>query len=320
MTSQEFWAAHSPVTSPGTSHLVTSAIAAIPNNSLSTLRNATSQHIFHFLNSNYADKGVPPSRRSEISLRYASSILETLVSREASLTATRDNANRAVGCARDSVVTFLCLARERGIPARGRVGFTSMFGDAETDSEGWWLDHVIAEVWDAGESRWRMVETRMASRKEGDDRDDSGRFNLLDLTEAEFLTAPKAWKAVQEGKLDAAKFGVDADDNLPPFLKGWHYLAHNLLHDLVWLDKKEMLLWDHWGVQDGMSKKTPEAVREELSGLLGEISAVTADTGVEPAAVRALAQREGLRVPGVITSVDAAGGMVEVDVSRTIGE
>jgi hypothetical protein len=63
--------------------------------------------------------------------------------------------------------------------------------------------------------------------------------------------------------VDPARFSIAPVEQLPLFLKWWHYLAHNVVHDSVWLDRKEMLLWDHWGVQDGSW------------GLLDHVSAVT---------------------------------------------
>jgi hypothetical protein len=209
-------------------------------------------------------------------------------------------------------VLFLALARAKGIPARGRVGFVSF------SVEGWWLDHVVVEVWDAKETRWRMVET-MAKGK--DNRD--GAVDLLDLKAGrDFLTGPQAWTAAREGRVDPSKFSVAPVEALPPFLKGWHYLAHNVLHDLAWLDKKEMLLWDHWGVQDGLAQKTAGDIQEELGALLDEISAVTgADGDLDLAKTQAFATRDGLRVPEMVGTVDpAGGGMIKVDISSVIGK
>jgi len=207
-------------------------------------------------------------------------------------------------------VLFLSLARAKGIPARGRVGFTFY------PEEKWWIDHVVAEVWDAQAERWRLVEAYMAGKN---GKDETGKIDLLDLPEGDFLTGPKAWRAVREGRVDPGRFGIAPDEGLPPFLKAWHYLAHNVLHDLAWLDGKEMLLWDHWGVQDGMNRKSPGEVVEELGALLDEVAAVTGETGVEREAVRVLARREGLRVLSVVGSIDpVSGGMVEVDVARVV--
>ena len=64
----QFWTTQTSVTSPGDNPAVTAAIAALPDNNLLTIRDATAQHIFHF-RGNYDSKGVPPERRSEIGLR-----------------------------------------------------------------------------------------------------------------------------------------------------------------------------------------------------------------------------------------------------------
>ncbi|MHB1009404.1 MAG: transglutaminase-like domain-containing protein [Propionibacteriaceae bacterium] len=67
----------------------------------------------------------------------------------------RQPSERFVGCCRDFTALFVSFARAHGIPARSRVGFSGYFVD------GWWLDHVVAEVWDADQNRWRLVEAQV---------------------------------------------------------------------------------------------------------------------------------------------------------------
>jgi hypothetical protein len=274
------WSLQSPITDPGPA--ATPSIDALPS-SLSSLRHASSQLVFHYHAGDFAKDKVPTSRKSEINLRYASTLLDTVLSRGPEATLLRDRApvDRVVGCCRDAVVLFLALARHKGIPARGRVGFATYI------RQGWYIDHVVAEVWDEGENRWRLVETELEEGVEGVD--------YLDVTEEQFITGPRAWRLAREGAVDAARFVVSPALDLP-ILRGWPYLAHNVLHDLVWWDKKEMLLWDYWGVQGDMKDDATE-VPEGLARVLDGISAATGDSTTEWEDVRTLLSRDGLDVP-----------------------
>ncbi|KAK4443635.1 Transglutaminase-like protein [Podospora aff. communis PSN243] len=295
-----YWTTQSPVSDQGTSPVTTTAIAALPS-SLPSLRFATTNAIYHFTNLEHGpspNPDIPPSRKAEKSLRYASSILTTLLSRggSPSLSIPRSPADRVVGCSRDTALLFLTLARSKGIPARGRVCFVS----DKDPTEPVWLDHVIVEVYDAEQKRWKMVET-MAK-----DGTEEGGEDYLDLRQGvDIMTAPAAWKAAREGTVNPLRFGVAPGEGMPDFLKGWHYLAHNVLHDLAWLGKKEMLLWDHWGVQGG------------TRGMTGE--EVTGREGVTGDEVEGLLASEGLGVTKMVGTVAPDRGMVEEDVSRVLG-
>jgi hypothetical protein len=70
----------------------------------------------------------------------------------------------------------------------------------------------------------------------------------LDLTDDQFVTGPRAWRAARAGEADPARYVVAPGLDVPA-LRGWPYLAHNVLHDLAALGKTEMLLWDGWGLQ-----------------------------------------------------------------------
>jgi len=309
-----YWTAQSPVSSPGTEPLTTTAIATLSPD-LPSLRTATTNAVYHFTNldSHSPNADIPPSRTAEKSLRYASAILTTLLARgpAPSLSIPRAPIDRVIGCSRDTALLFLTLARAKGIPARGRVGFVS----DKDPIEPFWLDHVIVETYDSDQKRWRMVET-MAK----DGSEDEG-VDFLDLRAGvDFMSGPVAWEAVREGRVDASRFGVAPGDEMPPFLKGWHYLAHNVLHDLAWLAKREMLLWDHWGVQGGMTGLTGEEVRDKFEALLDEVCEVTGGDDVDPVKVERLMEREGLGVPRTVGTVaPVGGGMIEEDVSLVIG-
>jgi hypothetical protein len=301
-----YWADQSPVTEPGAP--ATAAIDELPGE-LSALREASSQLVFHYrAGGDFAANGVPAERKAEIDIRYADAMLGRLLDRGGpALGRLRTAPERVVGCCRDATVLFLTLARHKGIPARARVGFAAyMHPD-------WLFDHVIAEVWDERESRWRMVDPEM--RSEWTPELNGRTVSWLDLTDDQFVTGPRAWAAARAGTADPDRFVVSPELDLP-MLRGWAYIAHNAIHDLAALNKTEMLLWDSWGMQ---SRHGGGPLPEADAALLDETCALTIDPGSSPDALAELGRRDELRVPTVVTSFDPYGGPPrQVDVSRTL--
>jgi len=291
---QGYWASQSRVTEPGQA---AKAIDALPDD-LGALREASSQLVFHYrAGGDFAANGVPAERMSEINTRYADVMFERVLERgDPALGRSRPAAERVVGCCRDSTVLFLALARHKGIPARARVGFAAYF------HPGWLIDHVVAEVWDGREGRWRLVDGEM----DGNWRPEvNGQpVDWLDLTADQFVTGPHAWQAARAGRSDPERHVVSPDLDLPD-TRGWPYIAHNAIHDLAALNKTEMLLWDSWGMQRGLESGP---IPEDDAAVLDELCARTADPGTSPDVLAELGERDGLRVPPVVTSFDPTGG------------
>lgn len=226
---------------------------------------------------------------------------------EPALARDRRPADRLVGCCRDATVFFLALTRHKGIPAWARVGFATYF------DPGWLIDHVVAEIWDEQESRWRLVDPEMdaAWTPEVNGR----RVDWLDLTPDQFVTGPRAWRAARAGTSEPERHVV-APDLGDSMTRGWPCIAHNAIHDLAALNKTEMLLWDAWGT---LLSGSPGPVPAADAAMLDEICAVTADPDCEPGVLAKLGGRDGLRIPPVITSFDPTGGRPrQVDVSRAL--
>ena len=304
--SQNHWATQSPVTEPGPAGKV---IDDLPDD-LAALRQASSQLVFHYrAGGDFTANGVPAERMAEINTRYADVMLDRILARGApTLARARPPGDRVVGCCRDATVLFLALARHKGIPARARVGFSAYF------HPGWLIDHVVAEVWDEREGRWRLVDGEMNA---GWTPEVNGRtVDWLDLTDDQFVTGPRAWQAARAGESDPERHVVAPDLDIP-VLRGWPYIAHNVIHDLAALNKTEMLLWDAWGMQLSEGSGPVSAAD---AALLDEISATTGDPGSDPGVLAGIGARDGLRVPPVVTSFDPNGGPPgQVDVSRALG-
>jgi hypothetical protein len=290
MTSHKSWVGQSPVTDPAE---FAGWVREVPG-ALTAMRTAARGLVFHYrADDGFADNGISPGRIAEIDTRYARDMLERLVSlADQPLAQSRTPSQRLIGCCRDFTVLFLTIARAHGIAARARVGFATYF------YPGWYIDHVVAEVWDPSRGTWRLVDPELA-----DDHlsaADGVRVDPEDLTSVQFLTGPAAWQACRSGLADPLRFVVDPELHIP-VTRGWPYIRHNLIHDLAALAKREMLLWDNWGWTD----MDGEPSLEQLS-VLDDLAAATSSSGVPRATIMSFYQREGLTVPAQVISYSPA--------------
>lgn len=293
----DFYVSHSKFTDPG---VQAGWLDAVPKE-LGELREAASQLVFHYwAMGDITQHGFPAERNEEINLRYAEDMFARL--RELSPAppgGTRAPLERIVGCCRDFTLLFVSMARHHGIPARARVGFASYL------MAGWYLDHVVAEVWDAAEERWRLVEPQFPGGFA--EPADGVPLDLLDVPRDRFLVGADAWTALRSGDADPAQFVV-SPGLAEPFLRGLPYARHNLVFDLAALNKHEMILWDIWG---GMNID-PEVTPDDLARA-DELAELMADPDVELEQLQVAFEADDVRVPPVIRSVTPPGQLpVEV--------
>ena len=281
-----WYGTQSRVTDPGP---FAGRLDAVPPG-LAAMQATARQLVFHYrAGGDYAENGIDPGRIAEIDTRYADAMLARLAELAGPpLTAGRPARQRLVGCCRDFTVLFLAIARHQGVPARSRVGFAGYF------VPGWFVDHVVAEVWDAGQQRWRLVDPELADGHTGGS--DPSPVDPLDVPASRFLTGPRAWRACRACEADPERFAVDPDLKVPG-TRGWPYLRHNLVHDLAALTKREMLLWDEWGLADLDAEPSPDQL-----ALLDGLAAATSSPSLTAGQAQELARLDGLRVPPVVTS------------------
>jgi hypothetical protein len=263
-------------------------IAGAPRD-LPTLRRLTTGLVFHYrAGGDPSQHGFTEQRLHEIDLRYADDQFAHLhdLTPDAPLTADRAPTQRILGCCRDFTLLLVSLLRSQGVPARSRVGFAGYFFD------GWWLDHVVAEVWDADAEQWRLVEPQLPDDFSGA----GGRFDLLDVPRDRFLTGDAAWRAARAGELDPSTFVVDPGLD-PPNLRSWPYLAHNLVLDLAALTGWEAVLWDVWGLIDA----SPEELGSPAVATALDQVAATIQGGT-PTELAEMAGDPRFAVPATITS------------------
>ncbi|WP_328445071.1 transglutaminase domain-containing protein [Amycolatopsis sp. NBC_00438] len=286
--SDEFYVSHSRFTDPGPQ---AGWLDGTPRD-VAVLREASSQLVFHYwAQGDITQHGFPASRGEEINLRYAEDMFARL--RELDPTppgGPRGPLHRIVGCCRDFTLLFVSMARHHGIPARTRVGFASYL------VPGWYLDHVVAEVWLDG--AWRLVEPQMPAGFR--DPVDGSALDLLDVPRDRFLVGADAWTAARAGDVDPARVVVSPDLDVP-FLRGLPYARHNLVLDLAALNKHEMILWDIWGVIDNDAAELAPADLARAD----ELAELMADPDIDQ--LRVVHEADDVRVPPVIRSVTPPG-------------
>lgn len=265
------------------------AINALPAD-ISSLHNAASQLVLHYRAS---APDVLPDRKYEINTRYADIMLRRVLARGETLSQNRGPNERTVGCCRDSAILFVSLARSKGYAARIRVGFAPYF-----DDNGLMLDHTVAEIWDAQESRWRLVDANVP--RDWVRKVDGQVVDWLNLRPGiDFQNASQAWLLARAGTIDANRYTVFAEAP-PGALRGLSFIGHNVAHDLAGLDKKEMLLWEDWGARNDYTEEVPAA---EVS-VLDEVSMLIQEQSVDPGVVSGLMAREELTIPDVVMLYD----------------
>ena len=274
---------------------------------LAELRRRVSGLVFHYrANGDLSRHGFGDDRLTEIDLRYAEEQFARLAELKADrLDGRRAPTERILGCCRDFTLLFVSLARTAGIPARSRVGFAGYFDD------GWWIDHVVAEVWDADAARWRLVEPQL--REGFVDSATGAPLDLVDVPRDRFLTGDQAWSGARAGRIDPERCVV-APEFESPALRSWQYLAHNLVLDLVARAGHEALLWETWGVLDEFLAGVPDAA---LTADLDRIAGRLADPAVTLDEVRALAADPRFAVPEVVTNHSPLDGSTRRVALRT---
>jgi Transglutaminase-like superfamily len=279
----------------------TTSIDELPSDPYS-LREVSRQLVAHYMGASDGSSGpITGERLKEVDSRYADLMFTRLLKMgPPKLSRNRPSEERIAGCCRDFAVLFVAMARHKGIPARVRVGYATYF------KEGWYLDHVIAEIWDDKENRWRLVEPEV-----GDTIISKARFDPLDVPNDKFVTGSRAWMAARSGEIEPEKFVVAPELQIP-YTRSWLSLRHHIVQDLAALNKLEMLVWDQWGI---LNEDDPRQHGE----MLDQLARVTANPNCSASEIASWSRKEGLRVPATVTSYSPTQDPpLTVDVSRAL--
>ncbi len=172
---------------------------------------------------------------------------------------------RVAGCCRDHSLFLTAALRERGVPARNRVGFALYL------SPDWVFDHVITEYFDG--TRWVRTDPEFAAGQLSVDVRD-----LRAGPSSPFRTAAEAWLGHRDGTLDVSNHGVYPGAGAD--LSGADFVRRYVVMQAAHRYGDEMLLWDAWGaIAPGGPTLSDDEV-DDLARLL-----VAADGGPDTASV-----------------------------------
>ncbi|MEO8040824.1 MAG: transglutaminase-like domain-containing protein [Betaproteobacteria bacterium] len=182
---------------------------------------------------------VPAERDREQGIHSAEGTIACAMNlRQSALTATRSPEQRATGNCRNFSVVMTAFLRRKGIPARARCGFSSYF------EPGKYVDHWVAEYWNADQSRWILVDAQLDELQCAIIKPD---FDPLDVPRERFWVAGQAWQRTRPG--DAGSFGADAvkyaamNFGIADMWGDW-FIGGDLTLDMLALLGIEMLPWE----------------------------------------------------------------------------
>ncbi len=287
-----FYATSGPMTDPGP---YAASLDGLPTDVADLCRVVQGVMIHVFWADQYGVQ-LTERRRAEVQLRRVDRQLERLLALDSHpLAEARPPERRLVGNCRDFSVLLTTILRHQGVPARARCGFGRYF------IPGHYEDHWVAEVWDAAEQRWRLVDAQMDALQRA-------KLNLpfdpLDVPRDQFIVGGKAWRMCRREGTDPDTFGI-AD------LRGLWFVRGDFVRDVAALNKLELLPWDSWG----LCEEPSGGLTDDHLVLLDHVADLTAVDTPDFDAVRAVYDSEaGFRVPSVITSYTQAGPS-EVDLA-----
>ena len=287
-----YYAAQSPITDPGESF---GLFADLPG-TINGLCRVVQGLCIHYMAGEMHDYQIPKERLSEINTRYMDKMLARIVELDdRPLTEPRVPQKRLVGCCRDFALLFCAMARHQGTPTRTRVGFATYFRESIPVN----VSHLVAELWDSSERRWRLVDPELDDRTI---QKNNIHFNAHDVPRDQFLVGGQAWQMCRAGGSDPNKFGIGD-------IKGLDIIRGNLIQDLATQNKVESLNWDCWGL---MLRDIETHTDEELS-LIDKVAVLTQAGNEALPEIGAIYEAEAdLKVPRVVTSYDPVGEPHEV--------
>ncbi|MCB1424064.1 MAG: transglutaminase domain-containing protein [Nitratireductor sp.] len=182
------------------------------------------------------EQGFTPKQAADLELRSVTEILSVAVERN--LLENDAGTPKVGGVCRDFAILAASRFRDRGTPARLRVGFADYLVPDH------WEDHWLCE-WHDGE-RWKRLDVEFAAVGVTS-------FNALDVPRERFLTASEAWFRVRDEPEIASRFGVSSLD-----LGGAWFVAGSLFREIAALRKLELKPWDYWGLSEKLSRVSTE--------------------------------------------------------------
>ncbi|MEE4194549.1 MAG: excinuclease ABC subunit UvrA [Anaerolineae bacterium] len=249
-----YYRAHSPFTDPGDYASLYHDLPDTPAEIMSVVQNI----LIHRQTVDHYHVALSSDQRQEQHLRTAAQRLERITQvSDLPLTSRWEPRDRQVGVCRDFALMYVSMLREKGIPARMRVGFAEYLHPGPYK-----IDHWITEYWDDEQQYWVLADPQF---------DDllmelfQVHCNPADLVrDADFYIAGSAWQQVRTGKISSANFRYSGHWKGLPCIRG------NLLHDFQAMNRLELGVFDYW---DDLSRKKESNLTVDDRKLLDEIAA-----------------------------------------------
>ena len=151
-SAQDFYSSHSELSEPGPFAALLTAAPGDLNALCALVRNLVLHQIF----AQELDPPPPPESLDDADSRTIPAMLARILARQDTPLGTpRAPQQRLVCSCRDYALLLTALLRQRGRPARLRVGFAAYF------EQGFYADHWVCEHWDPTEARWRLIDAEL---------------------------------------------------------------------------------------------------------------------------------------------------------------
>ncbi len=196
------------------------------------------------------------------------------------LTVAREPSRRMAGVCRHFSLMLCAILRAQGVSARARCGFGAYLTPDKFE------DHWVCEYWDG---RWILVDAQLDAVWRTMVHPD---FDPLDVPRDRFIIAGDAWQMCRSGRAEATRFGLSH----VPGLRGFWFIAGNVVRDLASLNRMEMLPWDVWGSMAA----SDAGLSGDQGALLERVAAVTLAGDDAFAEVSEMYQDDRLRVPPMV--------------------
>jgi hypothetical protein len=284
------WQQHTPYSDPG---CYAALVEPIPADTVA-LSAVARNLIVHYRASG---SELPVRTRDDIDARWVEAILDRDQSRHpGDLTAERQEPTRVQGCCRDHSLFSAAVLRQHRVAARIRYGFAGYFID------GFHVDHVVVEVWEPEQRRWRRFDPEVGEPTA----DLPSPQDIPTGLGSPYETAAEVWRAHRSGHLDAAAYGV-----APGAEVGGAWYIHNaVLIDAAFRSGHELLLWDIWAPMSTPDGPTPDqaALVDEVAALV--VAADDGDTAAEAELIERMRHDPQLAPGTMIQTVDPRSGSV----------
>ena len=249
-----YYRTHSPFTEPGKYAHLFHDLPQTPEEIIKVVQNI----LLHRMVVDHYHVTLSPDQRKEQRLRTVAQRLERFTQvNDQPLTQPWEPKDRQVGVCRDFALMYVSMLREKGIPARMRVGFAEYLDPLEPYK----VDHWITEYWHEKEDRWVLADPQMDVIQQDLFHVACDTSDLI--RDVDFYIAASAWQHVRNGKISSAHFRFNGEWKGLPCIRG------NLLHDFQSLNHYELGVFDYW---DDLSRKKESNLTADDRKLLDEIA------------------------------------------------